>query len=64
MDGYGGELQEKVSVGFTNDPMPMEFLFVIHDKSERSKLIKQHPFFDSSHSEQSQRQVCQFRLVI
>ena len=35
----------KKEVSARNDPMPMEFLFVIRDKSERSKLIRQHPFF-------------------
>lgn len=39
----------KKEVSARNDPMPMEFLFVIRDKSERSKLIRQRPFFLTLH---------------
>ena len=46
-----GTCKKKVSVGFMNDPMPMEFVFIIRDpipdksKVDGPKLTKRHPPF-------------------
>ena len=41
--------KKKISVGFTNDPMPMEFLFVIRDKSERVQIDQTTSLFWTLH---------------